>query len=276
MTIEHHYNAVSAAWQIIMGSNQHYGLYKTGKESLEQASQNLIDVMLQDETLSKHNKILDVGCGTGGPAFYLHNTYQVNITGIALSAQEIAQANKANVLNHSTEHITFLQADGQDNRLPSDTFDYVLMMESALLVPDKQKLFSENFRVLKPGGAFILCDQTKKKNLSPAQMYRYGIQLEALQASFGLTKTETLESYAALMQQAGFTDIRFDDVGESVRFSPLAWKKSCIEKAEDVLKHISQTQFDQFILACDTLAEFIDKEILSYGIVKGRKSSTQS
>lgn len=271
--IKSHYDSVSAAWQIIMGDNQHYGFYINGQENLNQASENLIDAMLIGKSIDAQSKILDVGCGTGGPAFYLHKKFHAQITGIALGAKEIAKAKKNSALNKSTDSIHFLQADGQDNKLPNYFFDYVLMMESALLVPNKEKLFSENYRVLKPGGSFILCDQTKKQTLSPAQMYRFGQKLEALQATFGLTKTESLESYALLMQHAGFINIECEDITEQVKQSPSAWKQSCLNQTEKVLKYISKEQLEQFVIACETLEEFIDKNILSYGIVKGDKRS---
>jgi len=270
--IKNHYDKVSLAWQIIMGDNQHYGLYKTGIETLNQASQNLIDVMLKDITLYPHSQVLDVGCGTGGPAFYIYKHFQPFITGIALGESEIAAAKENNEKNLSTEKISFLQADGQANGLDDESFDFVLMMESALLVPNKEKLFSENYRVLKNHGSFILCDQTRRESLSPAQMYRYGKRLEALQSTFGETKTESLEGYVQLMKNSGFVNIKSIDVTHQVKQSPSAWRQSCINNREEVLKLISQSQFDEFIIACETLEEFLEKNILSYGIVRGDKN----
>ena len=60
--IEKHYDQVSNAWQYIMGDSQHYGLYKTGKENLNLASQNLIDEMLIGHSINHGSNILDVGC----------------------------------------------------------------------------------------------------------------------------------------------------------------------------------------------------------------------
>jgi ubiquinone/menaquinone biosynthesis C-methylase UbiE len=269
--IEAHYNNVSQAWQYVMGDNQHYGLYKTGQENLNQASENLIDEMLDYYPVQTNTHILDVGCGTGGPAFYLHKKLNAKVTGIALAESEIKQANENKKSIGSLEAIKFIQADGQNNKLADNTFNLVVMMESALLVPNKELLFSENYRVLKSKGSFILCDQIKIKPMPPAEIYKNGKRIEALQTAFGNAQTVTLDDYAKLMENAGFQNIEKIDVSEKVKKSPAAWKKNAILHQTQILKNISQNSFDQFIIACETLEDFMLKGFLGYCIIKGEK-----
>ena len=146
------------------------------------------------------------------------------------------------------------------------------MMESALLVPNKTKLFSENYRVLQNGGSFILCDQIKIKPMPPSDMYRNGKKIEALQSAFGNAQTVTIDDYIELMEKSGFKNIEAKDLSNEVQKSPSAWKKSALKHQDEILKNISPLDFQQFILACETLEEFLLKGFLGYCIVKGEKS----
>ncbi len=272
-SIEAHYDQVSDAWHLIMGDNLHYGLFKQNDDSLELATQHLMDAMFELVELQPKLTVLDVGCGVGGPAFYLNQLCKARITGIALSQQEINIANRLASEKKLDQDMTFLVADGQNNQLDDSSFDLVIMMESSLLIPDKEKLFSENFRVLKPGGEIVICDQIKVNALKPAEMYRMGPQLEALQNTFGQTKTETLDEYQTLYEKAGFTGIETRDVTKEVSQTPVRWKQSCLEQKEAILKHITAERFQNFLDACDALSLMLEKSVLGYGIIKGRKAS---
>jgi ubiquinone/menaquinone biosynthesis C-methylase UbiE len=212
---------------------------------------------------------LDIGCGTGGPAFYLHKKFHATITGIAISEKEIHIARQQCIKQNLQQVIDFQVADGQQTGLPTASFDTVFIMESSLLFPDKKKLFDESFRVLKPGGMLILCDQMKIKPMPTAEMYRQGKKLEALINSFGKTKTETLAFYEDILVECGFSNIELRDISSQVMPTPLLWKQNCLKHRNDILEFVSQEKFDSFVLACDALQEFMEQKFLGYGIVKG-------
>lgn len=270
--IEAHYDYVSEAWQYVMGENLHYGYFKSGKEDINTASRQLMDEMLLYLKPKPGMHILDVGCGTGGPAFYVHKQLHAKITGIALSAVEIASAQLTCLEKNLQKDIQFMVADAMDNHLPNETFDAILIMESSLLMPDKEKVFTECFRVLKPGGTLVLCDQIKVKGLTPAEMYRQGKKLEALLSAFGKTKTETLDFYADLLGATGFTNIETRDISGQALPTLKHWKENCLRNQNKLLQQISLEKFNDFVFACDILQEFIENKILGYGIVKAEKN----
>jgi len=269
--IEAHYDYVSDAWQYMMGDNLHYGYFKSGKEDINTASRQLMDEMLVYLEQKPDMHILDVGCGTGGPAFYVYEKFNTKITGIALSPKEIAIANKQCREKNLNKDIQFIVADAMDNKLPSTRFDAILIMESSLLMPDKQKVFSECFRVLKPGGVLVLCDQIKVKGLKPSEMYRQGKKLEALLSTFGKTKTETLDFYAKLLNAAGFSAIETRDISLQALPTLKHWKENCLTNKNKLLEQISLEKLNDFVFSCDILQEFIENKILGYGIVKAKK-----
>jgi cyclopropane fatty-acyl-phospholipid synthase-like methyltransferase len=89
---KNHYDSVTDAWGLILGDSFHYGYFKSGDMDLKSATDCLIDLLAGMDTIDEKSKILDVGCGTGRPAFYLHEKYNCQITGISTSKKGVAVA----------------------------------------------------------------------------------------------------------------------------------------------------------------------------------------
>ncbi len=266
--IEAHYQRVSQAWHMVMGERQHFGLYRDGRESINQASAQLVDLLFDKIHVDAQHHVLEVGCGTGGSARYLQQTFGCAVSGIALCEREITQAT---ALAPPHTPLQFVKADGQANPFADCSFDMVIMLESSLLVPNKLLLFQENFRVLKSGGYLLLCDQIKPAALKLSDMYRLGSQIECLRECFGNTQTESLAAYQHYLEQAGFSDIETEDIGKQLLLSPSRWKHSAQHQKADLEKLFNEKQFNNFLQACDILESFMEKNILSYGLVRAKK-----
>lgn len=84
-----------------------------------------------------------------------------HITCLDYSKDMIEQAEKR--LN-GYEHIKFIQGDVGNLHMEDESFDTVVSMNGFHAFPDKQKAFSETWRVLKNGGDFIACFYIKGKS----------------------------------------------------------------------------------------------------------------
>ncbi|MFN7904934.1 MAG: class I SAM-dependent methyltransferase [Pseudobdellovibrionaceae bacterium] len=98
-------------------------------------------------------QILEVGVGTGlSLPLYLS---EVSVTGIDISPQMLEQA-KALVKNQSLGHVKDLKImDAEDMTFADNTFDCVIAMYVATVVPNPAKFVEEVRRVCKPGGQMI-------------------------------------------------------------------------------------------------------------------------
>ena len=106
--------------------------------------------------------LLDVPVGT---AVFTEKKWakleNAKITCLDYSADMLAQA-RARLGKY--KHIDFIQGDVGNLPMPDESFDIVLSMNGFHAFPDKEKAFSETFRVLKSGGEFIACFYIKGKS----------------------------------------------------------------------------------------------------------------
>ncbi len=104
-------------------------------------------------------EVLDIGVGIGGPACLLVTHHGAGkVTGIDVEEPVLGEA-QATVSSQNLQHQIELQLV-KPGSLPFDDaiFDIVFSKDSIIHIPDKQALFSEVFRVLRPGGWLVMSD----------------------------------------------------------------------------------------------------------------------
>lgn len=100
--------------------------------------------------LSPHDKVLEIGCGTGSTALILAE-HVAQITATDISAEMIAIANEKS----APENVRFLQA-GAEAKVEGDTpLDAVLAFNTLHILDDPEAVIGRVFQALKPGGVFI-------------------------------------------------------------------------------------------------------------------------
>lgn len=109
-------------------------------------------------------KVLDVGCGLGGPCRMLADEYNCQTTGIDLSKEYIRTANKLSELVNLNNKTTFIQGNATELPFEDNHFDVVWTQHVQMNVPNKKKFYYEINRVLKSGGYFLFYDILKKGN----------------------------------------------------------------------------------------------------------------
>jgi SAM-dependent methyltransferase len=108
--------------------------------------------------LAPSMRVLDVGCGIGGPSRYVAATYDCEVVGIDLTEQycEVAAMLAGRVgLGAQVEYHS-----GNALAMPFDdgAFDAAYTQHVAMNIADKGRLYAEVWRVLKPRGRFGIYD----------------------------------------------------------------------------------------------------------------------
>jgi len=99
-------------------------------------------------------RVLDAGCGIGGSSRFLAHAYGCRVDAIDLTPQFVAAAERFNALCGLSDEIAVREASVTALPFEDRRFDQVWSQNVTMNVADKRAMFSEAFRVLKPGGRF--------------------------------------------------------------------------------------------------------------------------
>jgi ubiquinone/menaquinone biosynthesis C-methylase UbiE len=109
-----------------------------------------------------NSKILDVGCGIGGPCRMLADEFNCQVSGIDLSEEFIRTAIHLTKLVGLNSKIEFIQANATNLPFDNELFDVVWTQHVQMNISDKIKFYSEIKRVLSHQGTFLYYDIFKK------------------------------------------------------------------------------------------------------------------
>jgi len=101
-------------------------------------------------------RVLDVGCGIGGPSRYLASRFGCRMTGLDLTADFVALAGMLAQRTRLSDKVTYRQGDALDLPFADASFDLVWSQNAAMNIADRDRLYAEMRRVLTPSGRLAL------------------------------------------------------------------------------------------------------------------------
>ena len=121
--------------------------------------------------------VVDLGSGAGNDAFVARQIVGKSGRVIGLDmTEEMVQKSTKNAMKLKYENVDFVLGDIEEIPLDNSIADVVVSNCVLNLVPDKEKAFSETYRILKAGGHFSISDVVVSGNLpdqikEDAEMY---------------------------------------------------------------------------------------------------------
>lgn len=221
---------------------------------------------LLDGIDAQGKRILDIGCGIGGPVFEMAKTHGADVVGIDLESPLIDRA-KRDAKKHGLENqCTFQKTEVGPLPFDDQSFDVVISSGAFTQIMDKSGILGESLRVLRPGGHLRCYDWLKPAGEFSDDMH-YWFKVEGL--TYAL---ETLEGYEQHLLDAGFTDVTTTDASD--------WYRSEARREYQLIKGdlyprmvelLGQSDADHFVEDWRAMVVVIDKGEMLQGYCRGRR-----
>ena len=111
--------------------------------------------------ITSDSRVIDVGCGAGGPARTVAATIGCHVTGIDLTADFIAAGTELTERCDLVGRVTLHHGSALDMPVDDAAFDRGMMLHVGMNIANKAGLMTEVTRVLAPGGMFGVYDMMR-------------------------------------------------------------------------------------------------------------------
>jgi arsenite methyltransferase len=118
--------------------------------------------------LEPGERVLDLGSGAGTDSLIAAQMVgpDGHVTGIDMTPEMLATARAAAAAEMGTENVAFVEAEAEQLPFADKSLDVVVSNGVIDLIPDKDAVFAEIFRVLVPGGWIQIADVTIQNPVS--------------------------------------------------------------------------------------------------------------
>ena len=114
--------------------------------------------ILRELSINADSLVLDLGSGLGGPARTLAELVGCRVIGVDLTLDFCELATALSTWTGLADLVQFMVGDATATGLPEASVDAVMTVHVAMNIADKPALYAEAFRVLRPGGRFVVYD----------------------------------------------------------------------------------------------------------------------
>ncbi|MEO7601744.1 MAG: cyclopropane-fatty-acyl-phospholipid synthase family protein [Sphingomicrobium sp.] len=155
--VAHHYDLRDELYDIFLDDYRQYtaAYFLDPANSLEQAQRDKMSHIAAKLYLQPGQQVLDIGCGWGGMAIYLHRIAGVDVLGITLSEEQLKVARRRAEEAGVSDHVRFELVDYRKVEGTFDRITVVGMIEHVGAV-HYDEFFARCRDLLKPDGVMLL------------------------------------------------------------------------------------------------------------------------
>jgi cyclopropane-fatty-acyl-phospholipid synthase len=173
---EYTYNLTRRLYELFLDEDRQYtmGYHRDPANSLEQAQLDKKAHIAAKMYLQPGMKVLDIGCGWGGFALYLHRRYGCEVLGVALAPDQIAFCKERAEAEGVADKVKFELMDYRDVQGQFDRISAVGLLEH-VGTPHYPEFFAHTNRLLKPSGVMFThcCGRTSPPGFTDKWTRKY-------------------------------------------------------------------------------------------------------
>jgi SAM-dependent methyltransferase len=161
--------------------------------------------------------VLDIACGSGGPALFMAQTTGCRVTGVDVNEAGIAAARDMAAAHRLGDRATFAQADGGSSLgLADGSFDGLVCIDAINHLADRPAVLARWRRMLKPNGRLVFTDPIVVTGILTSEEI-------AIRASIGFFLFTPPGDDLRLLNEAGYSIVHAEDTTARVDANAFAF-----------------------------------------------------
>ncbi|KAL8694203.1 MAG: hypothetical protein Q9218_001090 [Villophora microphyllina] len=208
----HYYNLATDLYEYGWGASFHFCRFAYG-EGFHQAIARHEHYLAHMMGLRDGMTVLDVGCGVGGPAREIAKFSGANIIGLNNNDYQIERALSYAAKEGLTQQLDFTKGDFMQMSFPPNSFDAVYAIEATVHAPSLEGVYSEIFRVLKPGGVFGVYEWLMTDHYDNENPHHREVRL-GIEQGDGISNMVKISEALEAIQKAGFVLEHHEDLAD--------------------------------------------------------------
>ncbi|KAI0792391.1 S-adenosyl-L-methionine-dependent methyltransferase [Abortiporus biennis] len=212
--INGYYDAATLLYEYCWSGSFHFSRFYKG-ESFPASLARHEHYLAAQMNLKPGMKVLDVGCGVGGPAREIARFADVNITGITINDYQISRANKHAKQAGLQNQLNFVQGDFMKlvEKFGENSFDAVYAIEATVHAPSWEGVYDQIRRVLKPGGIFGVYEWCMTDKWDPS-IPRHKELAHRIEIGNGIPEMRPIRKVREALTKVGFEVVHEEDLAE--------------------------------------------------------------
>ncbi|ATZ48908.1 hypothetical protein BCIN_04g01200 [Botrytis cinerea B05.10] len=217
----HYYDLATDLYEYGWAQSFHFCTFAKG-EPLKQALARHEHYLALKMGLQQDQLVLDVGCGVGGPAREIAKFTGCKIVGLNNNDYQIERATRYAQQQGLGNRVSFTKGDFMQMSYPDNSFDAVYAIEATVHAPSLEGVYSEIFRVLKPGGSFGVYEWLMTEKYDNEDPHHRALRLGIEQGN-GISNMEKISVALQAMEKAGFVLELHMNVAEKEDGNGIPW-----------------------------------------------------